>query len=67
MSDGEKNYHYATLRTLALIENIIRNKIPTGIYNVSDTVNYSYNDLLKYVKSKRDTYPSIVVKFSFYW
>ncbi len=67
VSDGEKKLSLCNIENIGIvIENIIRNKIPTGIYNVSDTVNYSYNDLLKHVKSKSAIpIPSIIVRVLF--
>jgi hypothetical protein len=34
------------------VQGILEDKVPSGIYNISDTKDYSYNDLLKYVNAK---------------
>ncbi len=64
VSGGVKKLSLCNIENIGIvIESIIRGKIPTGVYNVSDTVAYSYNDLLKYVKSKRAIpIPSILAK-----
>jgi hypothetical protein len=34
------------------VDGILEDKVPTGVYNISDEKDYSYNDLLKYVNAK---------------
>ncbi|MBT4660664.1 MAG: SDR family oxidoreductase, partial [Candidatus Marinimicrobia bacterium] len=34
------------------VQGILENKVPAGVYNISDENEYSYNDLLKYVNAK---------------
>ena len=34
------------------VQGILKDKVPAGIYNISDAKDYSYNDLLKYVNAK---------------
>ena len=34
------------------VQGILKDKVPAGIYNISDENEYSYNDLLKYVNAK---------------
>ncbi len=49
------------------INGVLNNKIPNGIYNISDQYNYTYNDLLSYVGSSNILFiPSILVKLIFY-
>jgi len=50
-----------------VIQAIIEDKVPSGIYNVSDEKEYSFNDLLKYSDAKSILIvPSIFVKSLFY-
>ena len=39
------------------VENILLNKVPYGVYIISDPLNYSYNDLLKWRKDLKYTDP----------
>ncbi|MBI87035.1 MAG: hypothetical protein CMG63_03025 [Candidatus Marinimicrobia bacterium] len=49
------------------ISGVLNNKIPHGIYNISDKYNYTYNDLLSYVGSSNILpIPSILVNLIFY-
>ncbi len=49
------------------INGVLNNKVPNGIYNISDQDNYTYNDLLSYVGSNNIlSIPSILVKLIFY-
>lgn len=51
----------------ASITAIIEEKVPAGIYNISDSINYLFNDLLKSVSAKRILQiPSILVKTLYY-
>ena len=34
------------------VQGILEDKVPSGIYNISDEIEYSYNELLKYVNAK---------------
>ena len=34
------------------VQGILKDKVPAGVYNISDENEYSYNDLLKYVNAK---------------
>ncbi len=46
---------------------IIEEKVPAGIYNISDNLNYSFNDLLKSVSATHTFHiPSILVKVLYY-
>ena len=33
------------------VEGILSNKVPAGVYNISDEIDYTYNDLLKHVNA----------------
>jgi nucleoside-diphosphate-sugar epimerase len=45
------------------VQGILNDKVPVGIYNISDAKEYSYNDLLKYVNAQWTIpIPSIFVK-----
>ena len=37
---------------VSTIESILKNDIPSGIFNISDENSYTYNDLLKIQKAK---------------
>jgi len=34
------------------VEGILNNKVPAGVYNISDEIDYTYNDLLKHVNAE---------------
>ena len=47
---------------------IIKDEVPSGVYNISDKKAYTYNDLLKYFKFKKIlTIPRVIVTFCFYF
>jgi nucleoside-diphosphate-sugar epimerase len=49
------------------IKGILEDKVPSGIYNISDEKDYSYNDLLKYVNAKLVIpIPRVIVKGLYY-
>ena len=48
---------------LLVVQEIIENRIPADVYNISDDKEYSYNDLLKYVQARKIIrIPLIIVK-----
>ncbi len=50
---GEKKLSLCNLKNIGLIiKGILEDKIPSGVYNISDSKDYSYNDLLKYANAK---------------
>ena len=50
-----------------LIEKIIDGSIPAGIYNLSDPIEYTYNNLLSYQKVERVVrIPSLFVQILYY-
>ena len=49
------------------IEHIIKGKIPSGIYNLSDSKEYTYNELLKFQKAKFVVpIPLVFIKILYY-
>ena len=49
IGDGNKKLSLCNIKNIKkATEEIIDDNIPNGIYNVSDNINYSYNDLLDY-------------------
>lgn len=50
---GEKKLSLCNLENIgSTVQGILEDKVPSGIYNISDEKEYSYNDLLKYVNAK---------------
>ena len=50
---GSKKLSLCNLENIGLaVQGILEDKVPSGIYNISDEIEYSYNDLLKYVNAK---------------
>ena len=49
---GERNCLYVMWKILFAVQGILDDKIPSGIYNISDENNYSYNDLINYSNAK---------------
>ena len=53
VGNGSKKLSLCNLENIGLaVQGIIGDKVPAGIYNISDAKDYSYNDLLKYVNAK---------------
>jgi len=53
IGDGTKKVSLCNLENIGLVvKGILEDKIPAGVYNISDQNEYSYNDLLKYVNAK---------------
>ena len=53
IGDGKKKLSLCNINNIGQsIEGILKNKVPPGIYNISDKNDYTYNDLLKYVDAK---------------
>jgi len=51
--NGEKKLSLCNLENIATaVQGILDDKVPSGIYNISDVKEYSYSDLLKYVNAK---------------
>ena len=50
---GSNNLSLCNLENIgSAVQGILKDKVPAGIYNISDAKDYSYNDLLKYVNAK---------------
>ena len=50
---GSKKLSLCNLENIGLaVQGILEDKVPAGVYNISDENEYSYNDLLKYVNAK---------------
>ena len=53
VGDGSKKLSLCNLENIGLVvKGILENKVPSGVYNISDSKDYSYNDLLAYVDTK---------------
>jgi nucleoside-diphosphate-sugar epimerase len=53
VGNGSKKLSLCNLENIgSAVQGILEDKVPSGIYNISDTKDYSYNDLLKYVNAK---------------
>ena len=53
VGNGSKNLSLCNLENIgAVVEGILEDKVPAGVYNISDEHEYSYIDLLKYVNAK---------------
>ncbi len=53
VGDGSKKLSLCNLENIGLVVNsILEDHVPPGIYNISDSIDYTYNDLLRYVKAK---------------
>ena len=52
MGDGRRSCLYVRGKYCSAVQGILDDKIPSGIYNVSDENNYSYNDLIYYSNAK---------------
>jgi len=51
--DGAKKMSLCNIFNInSVVEAIIKNEVPSGIYNISDRKYYTYNDLLKKVNAK---------------
>jgi nucleoside-diphosphate-sugar epimerase len=50
---GSKKLSLCNLENIgSVVQDILKEKVPAGVYNISDENEYSYNDLLKYVNAK---------------
>ena len=68
VGNGEKKLSLCNLENIgSAVQGILEDKVPSGIYNISDEKEYSYNDLLKYVNAKWVIpIPRILVKGLYY-
>ena len=65
---GSKKLSLCNLENIgSAVQGILKDKVPAGIYNISDAKDYSYNDLLKYVNAKWIVrIPAFLVKGLYY-
>ena len=65
---GTKKFSLCNIENIYfVIQGILSGKIPADIYNISDTKNYTYNDLLKYKNAKWVLpIPEIFVNMGYY-
>ena len=50
---GDKKLSLCNIENIGVVINtILKNQIPFGVYNISDEISYTYNDLLKFKKHK---------------
>jgi nucleoside-diphosphate-sugar epimerase len=61
---GSKKLSLCNLQNIGFaVQGILEDKVPSGIYNISDENEYSYNELLKYVNAKWIVHiPTFLVK-----
>ena len=64
---GSKNLSLCNLKNIgSAVQGILKDKVPAGIYNISDENEYTYNDLLHYVNAKWIVHiPTFLVKWLF--
>lgn len=64
VGNGSKKLSLCNLENIgSVVEGILEDKVPAGMYNISDTKYYSYNDLLHYVNAKWIVHiPTFLVK-----
>ncbi len=68
IGNGREKLSLCNLENIGFaIKGILEDKVPSGIYNISDEKDYSYNDLLKYVNAKLVIpIPRVIVKGLYY-
>ena len=67
VGDGKKKLSLCNLENIgSAVQGILKDKVPAGIYNISDENEYTYNDLLHYVNAKWIVHiPTFLVKWLF--
>ena len=65
---GSKNLSLCNIENIGVaVEAIINNKVPNGVYNISDNINYTYDDLLRWQKANLIfPIPMFVIKLLYY-
>ena len=65
---GSKKLSLCNLENIGYaVKGIIEDKVPPGVYNISDVKDYSYNNLLKYVNAKWVIpIPRVIVRVLYY-
>ena len=68
VGNGSKKLSLCNLENIgSVVEGILEDKVPAGIYNISDAKDYTYNDLLNYVNAKWVVrIPALLVKGFYY-
>ena len=68
IGDGSKKMSLCNIENIGdTIEGILQEKVPSGIYNLSDQYDYSYNDIFKHMKVKWFIpIPFIIIKVLYY-
>jgi len=68
VGNGSKKLSLCNLENIgSVVEGILEDKVPTGVYNISDAKDYTYNDLLNYVNAKWVVrIPALLVKGFYY-
>ena len=69
IGDGRTKLSLCNLENILLVVNaVLKDKLPYGVYNVSDEREYSYNDLLHLAADKfLITLPEFILKILFYF
>ena len=67
VGNGSKKLSLCNLENIgSAVQGILKDKVPAGIYNISDENEYTYNDLLHYVNAKWIVHiPTFLVKWLF--
>jgi hypothetical protein len=68
VGDGTKKLSLCNLENIgSAVQDILKEKVPAGVYNISDEKEYSYNDLLSYLNAKWIVrIPALIVKGFYY-
>ncbi len=68
VGDGSKKLSLCNLENIGfVVKGILEDKVPSGVYNISDSKDYSYNDLLTYIDAKCIIrVPNFLIKGLFY-
>ena len=68
VGNGSKKLSLCNLENIgSVVDDILEDKVPAGIYNISDAKDYIYNDLLNYVNAKWVVrIPALLVKGFYY-
>ena len=68
VGDGKKQFSLCNLENIGrTIQRILENKVPSGVYNISDAKHYTYFELLNYVNAKWILHiPKFLVKGLYY-
>ena len=69
IGDGSSKFSLCnTENILLVVKNILNGAVPSGIYNISDPFNYTYDYILKYYNSKRTIrIPTFIIKIIYFF